>query len=345
MLWLRQSQDRNHRRMIAPRVAGEVARVADEQFSTPIAFEIFNRPEHTRRVFSAIAALRPRELFIMADGPRPGRADDAQRCHETRAVVEKIDWPCQLLRNFSAENMGCRDRTISGLRWVFEHVDEVIFLEDDTLPDRTFFDFCREMLRRFRDDQRVVTVQALNLYPGRASGYSYFFSNLVGGWGRALWRRSWERFDPAMTIWPEVRQSGLLANVFPERSHCRYWQTIMDASYRGRFDSWSYPFLLSCWLQSGLAVVPARNLVRNIGFGADSTHTKVDTGPGKLPLQSLEFPLRHPPFVLADRGYDDRACDWLVRQSRPARRAANRMKRTIGALQARYWHRSAKSAP
>jgi hypothetical protein len=306
--------------------------MASEEFSTPIAFEIFNRPEHTRRVFGAISAVRPAQLFIMADGPRPDRPDDVARCNEVRAIVQNIEWPCKVQTDFASTNMGCGDRTISGLNWVFEHVDEVIFIEEDVLPELSFFAFCREMLWRFRDDPRIVTVRGLNLYPWRASAYSYFFSSFLGSWGLALWRRSWQQFDPAMTIWPEARESGLLANVFPKHTHWKYWHRILNHCYGGDYD-WDYAFALSCWLQSGLTVVPARNLVRNIGFGPDAAHTKVDTGPGKLPLQSIEFPLRHPPFVLPDRAYDDLACDWLVREARLPRRAVNRVKRLIGS-----WH-------
>jgi hypothetical protein len=317
--------------------------MASEPFTTPIVLEVFNRPEHTRRVFAAIAAVRPTQLFIMADGPRPDRPDDVARCDEVRAIVQAIDWPCKLRTDFAPTNMGCGDRSISGLTWVFEHVDEVIFIEDDTLPDLSFFAFCREMLARFRDDQRVAAIRGVNLFPTRDLAYSYFFSNLVGTWGLALWRRSWRQFDPAMTIWPEAKERRLLANVFPRHAHWKYWQAVLEACYWKSF-SYDYAFALSCWAQGGLTIAPARNLVRNIGFGADSTHTKVDTGLGKLPLQSLEFPLRHPPFVVADRGYDDRACDWLVRERGLPRRAVNRMKRTIGALQARHWGRSPEGA-
>ncbi len=312
-----------------------------EQLTTPIAFEVFNRPEHTRRVFSAIAAVRPTQLFIMADGPRHDHLEDVKRCAEVRAIVEDIRWPCKVWADFAPTNMGCGDRSISGLNWVFEHVDEVIFVEDDALPELSFFQFCHEMLQRFRDDQRVVTVRGVNLFPERSLGYSYFFSSLFGTWGLALWRRTWEQFDPAMTIWPEARERGLLANVFPTRAHWRYWQRILDGCHGEHF-SWDYAFALSCWLQGGLTVVPARNLVRNIGFGADSTHTKVDTGLGKLPLQTLDFPLHHPPFVLPDRGYDDLACDWLVQETRLPRRAVNKIKRTVGSWQGPAWRWSAR---
>ena len=306
----------------------------DEQFTTPVAFEIFNRPEHTRRVFSVISAVKPAQLFIMADGPRHDRPDDVARCNAVRAIVQDIEWPCKVWTDFSSTNMGCGERSITGLNWVFEHVDEVIFIEDDALPELSFFAFCREMLWRFHEDQRVMSVRGVNLFPERTLSYSYFFSNLVGTWGLALWRRSWQQFDPAMAIWPEAHESSLLANVFPRRAHWKYWHRVLDDCYRGNF-SWDYAFALSCWVQDGLTVVPARNLVRNIGFGPNSTHTKVDTGPGKLPLQSLSFPLRHPPFVLPDRAYDALACDWLVRQTRLPRRAANKVKKLIGSWQDR----------
>src|SRR5262245_43178107 len=117
---------------------------------TPVALFIFNRPEHTARVFERIAAVRPRRLLIVADGSRGGGED--QRIEDTRAVLRNIDWPCELRLNLSESNLGCRKRMSSGLDWVFHHVDRAIILEDDCVPDPSFFPFCEELLVRYASE-------------------------------------------------------------------------------------------------------------------------------------------------------------------------------------------------
>lgn len=167
-----------------------------------------------------------------------------------------------------------------------------------------------------------MSVCGFNLFPGQATRASYFFSIFANPWGRAIWRRSWECLDENMRAWPVVRNQHLLSNTFSHRPHRRYWEAALEHSYRaGSYYAWDYRFMLSCWLQNGLNVVPANNLVRNVGFGPDATHTKVDSGgAGKLPSQSLEFPLRHPTTVMQDRSFDDRVCDDLLRNSSILRR-------------------------
>ena len=295
--------------------------------NVPVALIVFNRPSHAETVFSAVAAVRPRKLFLVADGPRAGHPTDAAKCQQVREIVENVTWPCEVRTDFADENMGCRRRIFSGTDWVLSQVDAAIFLEDDTLPHPTFFRFCQEMLLRYRDDRRVMSICGCNLFPQRNPPSSYFFSSLANPWGRAIWRRSWQCLDRDMTAWPEVRDRHLLANVVPQRAHRRYWEAVMEHTYRGGFDTWDYQFMLSCWLQNGLNVIPATNLVRNIGFGSDSTHTRVDPGSDWLALQSLEFPLRHPAAVIPDRGFDNRVCDGLVREQSILRKCKYKAKR------------------
>lgn len=303
--------------------------MSEYELDTPVVFSIFNRPAHTRTVFDIIAAARPKKLFIIADGPRPGHPTDAERCRLARAAVEKVTWPCDVRMDAADANMGCRDRMLSGSDWVFGQVEEAIFLEDDTVPHPDFFRFCEELLRRYRDDRRVMSITGLCLRPLSVSAYSYGFSTLACGWGRACWRRSWEAFDPTMSLWPEVRDNGLLSQVFPDRAQAAYWHQIMESTYRGRFDSWGYPFILSCWLLGGLTAMPGRNLVRNIGFGADSTHTKLGGGLDKLALEGIDFPLRHPPIVTRDYAYDEYAFRRFIRRKSLPSRLVNKARRIL----------------
>ncbi|MDR1162513.1 MAG: glycosyltransferase family 2 protein [Candidatus Accumulibacter sp.] len=271
------------------------------RLKTPVAFFIFNRPETTARVFAEIARAKPSRLFVVADGPRTDRPGEAERCAEARAVVEKLDWECEVSTNYSESNLGCKERVSSGIDWVFEHAPEAIILEDDCLPHPSFFRFCDEMLECYRDDARVGMINGCNFQFGRAHvDASYHFSRCVHVWGWATWRRAWRFYDKNATAWPLLRQNDRLAHVFPRVSDYRHWKKIFDRVHRGEIDTWDYQWNLSLWSQSLLCVAPDVNLVSNIGFGKDATHTKIGGITSDMAVEAMRFPLEHPAFVLTD---------------------------------------------
>jgi hypothetical protein len=277
----------------------------DGEFGVPVVLMMFNRPEHTRAVFDRIAAVQPRRFFIIADGPRPDRPDDVRKCLESRAVLDRVDWHCDLHTNFSDINLGCARRISSGLDWVFNQVDRAIILEDDCVPDPSFFPFCAKLLERYEDDRRIRTISGNSFLSGMTrTHWSYHFSNFHGIWGWATWRRSWQKVDLAMRQWPEVRDGGWLVDMVGDRRAARFWASRLDATYEGRITSWAYRYLFSCWLDHCLAVAPNRNLVQNIGFGQEATHTGDGRSYMEYPAQPMPFPLIHPPFIVCDRVSD-----------------------------------------
>lgn len=158
---------------------------------TAIVFLIFNRPEETARTFAAIKAARPSTLLVVADGPRLDRAGEQELCARTRTVIDGVDWPCEVLRNFADANIGCGRRVSSGLDWAFSQVDEAVILEDDCLPDPSFFPYCDELLERYRTDERIMMVSGNNFQNGASRTWdSYYFSRLPHCWGWATWRRA-----------------------------------------------------------------------------------------------------------------------------------------------------------
>src|SRR5579871_4386735 len=170
--------------------------MSDWKLTTPVALIVFNRPDTTRQVFQEIRRVRPPVLLVVADGPRRDHPEDEQLCRETRAVAEEVDWPCQVLTEYSDVNLGCRHRPASGLDWVFSQVEEAIILEDDCVPHPSFFRFCSELLSRYRDDARIGTIAGTNVQGGRKrGGASYYFSKYPTIWGWASWRRAWALYD------------------------------------------------------------------------------------------------------------------------------------------------------
>jgi FkbM family methyltransferase len=265
---------------------------------SPVALFIFRRPETTACVLDAIRLARPSRLLVVADGPRPDRPDDAAACAATRALIDAVDWPCEVRREFAIANMGCRRRVASGLAWVFSQVPEAIILEDDCVPDETFFPFCDELLERYRDDPRVAQISGANNQKGRRRGtHSYFFSRYNNVWGWASWRRVFDLYDVEMRRWPELRDSNWLARVLDDRRLVHYWTQVFQETYEGRVDTWDYQWVYSTWLHGMVSVVPNRNIVRNIGFGSDASHTPAHDPFANDPLESMSFPLDHPSSI------------------------------------------------
>lgn len=278
-----------------------------DTLSTPVVLLIFNRPDTTVRVFAAIRAARPQRLFVVADGPRPNRLDDIQKCAEVRRIVERIDWPCEVLRNYSDANLGCRQRVSSGLDWVFSHVEEAIILEDDCLPDPSFFRFCQEMLCRYRNEKRIMSICGSNLLGSwKADVQGYHFSQCFGVWGWATWRRAWDFYDVNMLLWQKPESRQRIHNVLGGGALYRMRVLDFDRVAEGRVDTWDYQWTFAQLMQAGLSLVPAVNLISNIGFDADATHT-VDSKNSfaALPLFACRFPLENNQNVAADRDYDE----------------------------------------
>ena len=273
----------------------------------PVLFIVFNRPELTQRVFACIRESRPAKLFVAADGPRPYRPSEEQLCAEARKVVAQVDWSCEVLSLFRDENLGCRRAVSTAIDWFFTHVPEGIILEDDCLPHPLFFRFCEELLEKYRDDERVMQIGGCNFQDGikRGDG-SYYFSIYNHIWGWASWRRAWKHYDRDMSLWPVLRGTDWLLNIGSgSKAFQQYWTTIFDTVHSGKIDTWDYQWTFSCWALSGLTILPARNLVTNVGFGEGATHTKDNGGAhANLPLEALEFPLSHPSSMVRNFAAD-----------------------------------------
>lgn len=312
---------------------GSQMKTKDPHPSTPVVLIAFNRPDTTARVFEAIRQAEPSRLLLIADGPRPDRPEDVERCAAVRAIIEHVDWECDVLTNFAQGNMGCKRRVSSGLDWVFGQVDEAIILEDDCLPHPTFFRFCDELLARYRDDERMMTISGVNLHLGRQrTRQSYYFSRYLHCWGWATWRRAWGHYDVEMKLWPGMRDGRWLEDILRDRRAVAYWSRMFDWTHGGRIDTWDYQWVFACWIQSGLAIVPNVNLVSNIGFGPEATHTKHMDRFANLPPHAMGFPLCHPSFVIRD----DQADRITQRVHYRARTLLSRSKNKVRTILGRY---------
>jgi hypothetical protein len=264
---------------------------------TPVVFLIFRRPDLTARVFETIRQAQPAKLLIVADGAR--NEEEAILCQQTRAVTEQIDWDCEVLRNYSDVNLGCRQRISSGITWTFEQVEEAIILEDDCLPHPSFFSYCENLLDYYRDDERIMVISGDNFQDGnQRTPYSYYFSKYNHCWGWATWRRAWKHWHFNPETWIEFRDTGLIKFICDDSYEEKYWTQVFNTLFlEGKPNTWDYPWTFACWSQSGLTALPNVNLVSNIGFGAGGTHTFGDSHLANMAVEDIGE-ITHPPFVV-----------------------------------------------
>ena len=265
-------------------------------FDLPVALLNFNRPHLTRKVFEVVRKIKPRRLLLIADGPRTGQPDDIRQCAEVRAIFDEIDWDCEVSRKFSDTNHGSFKSNSSGLNWVFDNVEQAIIIEDDCIPSLSFFQYCKEMLERYRDDHRVGVISGFNQGFPRNSNSSYFFSAYTLTWGWATWRRVWKQVDLDMSWWEPVAGRNMLCSMFPRSAEWKYWYRLFQRIHNGdKKNAWDYQLIVSCFRHSQHCVIPGINLVSNIGFGPDATNCRDEFSlMHNVPRGELEFPLVHP---------------------------------------------------
>jgi|694.fasta_scaffold32205_3 hypothetical protein len=272
--------------------------------NTPVCLIVFRRPDHTRKLLDALSIVRPRRLFVVADGPRPHHDGDLLACLETRRLIDDIDWPCDVRKNYSDSNLGCGIRPSSGISWLFEHVNEAVILEDDCIPDPSFFTFCEELLSRYRDDPRVMQICGSTYQRNELpTPCSYFFSESPGCWGWATWKRAWLHYDATVRSWPSAKAGGLLEKAMGRSRLVGEYAKALDHAHAvgGKCSYWDYQWGLACILSSGLSIYPKYNLISNVGFGEDATHTRdIHSRTACIPQQPMPFPLIHPQEVAVD---------------------------------------------
>ena len=276
-------------------------------FDVPILFLVFNRPETTKKVFQRIKEIQPAKLFVAADGPRTGKEGEEEKCETVRRLIlDGIDWPCKVETLFRFHNLGCGNAVSSAITWFFDNVEEGIILEDDTLPDPSFFSFCETLLEKYRHDNKVKLISGNNFQNGKWRGDgSYYFSAYSHIWGWASWRRVWNEYDFTLN---EISMEGLeryMQHYFNAREVSDYWKKIFHELKNGLINTWDYQLLFSIWKRRGLSVLPNVNLVSNIGFGESSTHTKnANDKTSGIPTAPLAL-LSHPLDVEIDKAADE----------------------------------------
>ncbi len=274
---------------------------------TPVALVIFRRPSHTKRVLEVLARSKPKRIYVISDGPSLGNKDEAILVQECRELVNQIQWDCEVLKNYSEVNMGSRRRVVSGLDWVFETEDRAIILEDDCVPEISFFKFCEELLNKYEYEPRVAGIGGSNVLEEKTQSLvsDYFFSRYPAIWGWATWRRTWSRYSQNLpkTAIKEVRNHRQFS---PSGANLAYWRSKFGDVIKGLVDAWDYQLAYLCMKSGQLWVIPKNNLISNIGFGEGATHTfDITSAFSRIRVTAASFPLEYPTEIKPEPRYDE----------------------------------------
>ncbi|MFN0291789.1 nucleotide-diphospho-sugar transferase [Pedobacter helvus] len=268
---------------------------------TPILFLVFNRPDTTALVFDEIKKAQPKRLYIAADGAR--NAVEEAKCNAVREIVKDITWDCEVKTLFREKNLGCKYAVSSAITWFFDNEPEGIILEDDCLPSQSFFGFCSELLEKYRNDNRIGHIGGSNFQDGikRGDG-TYYFSRLTHVWGWAGWRRVWKDYDVEMKTFKDFKEADL-ENSPTHSLHKATWYRNLENTYKGQINTWDYQYAYSNLINNYLSIMPNQNLIKNIGFGEDATHTFGDHHFANLQtgsIKEIKYPIFLMPNVEAD---------------------------------------------
>lgn len=279
----------------------------NDSFDTPILFLIFNRPEVTKEVFEEVKKIKPKYLFIAADGPRREKSGEYEECQNTRKIIDQIDWDCEVKTLFRNVNFGCGNGVSKAITWFFDNVESGIILEDDCLPDQTFFAYCEKMLLKYNNDDRISHINGTTFVSKYCEDRdSYYFSKYYHVWGWATWRSAWEKYDFSMRTYPEFKTLRMADNVFENKVISDFWLTAFEKVYNEEIDTWDYQWVYTNFINNSLSIMPFRNLISNIGFGIDATHTvSKDDKDANRELEQMNSIIKHPSFLVHNKTLDN----------------------------------------
>lgn len=286
--------------------------------STPVLLIFFNRPDTFEKVFEKVREAKPKTLILAQDGPRNDK--DIEGINACRQIAESVDWECEIIRDYSEINLGCGARPQSAITGALEKFEQVIILEDDCIPSNSFFQYCDELLEKYKDDERICYISGLNHFEEwDCGGNDYFFTKTGAIWGWATWRRTWSKYYDyyVKSVSDEYARrllKGAITNNYAYSIRINSWKKANASLATGeKLSYWDVQWGFVKYSQNMLVIVPKKNLIHNIGVGTGSTHAQniKRTTFVKyknfvfIPTHQLDFPLNHPDYCICDTQYDN----------------------------------------
>jgi hypothetical protein len=263
---------------------------------------VFNRLDTTKQVFEAIREAKPPRLYVAADGARANKEGEAEKVQAVREyVMNNIDWDCEVKTLFREQNYGCKMAVSGAIDWFFENEEMGIILEDDCLPSQSFFWFCEELLERYKDDMRVGQISGDNFQKGVKRGDAdYYFSIYNHIWGWASWANRWKNYEVDLN---SINDTQFIKEVFIDKNTQKYWTNVFKTMKAMKIDTWDYQWTFCLWKNKQLTILPNINLIKNIGFGVDATHTIGESEFAKMQVYDIVIN-NHPDEIIQDKEAD-----------------------------------------
>lgn len=275
----------------------------------PVLIAIFNRPQKVQALIDVLRIVKPKKLFVAADGPRGDKPNEILLCEETRGVLNQIDWPCDIHKKFSEKNLGLSESMEQAIDWFFEQNEAGIIFEDDCIPHPDFFDFALANLNEYWQTENILMISATNFQNGQVRGSaSYFFSHYPRIWGWATWKRAWKLYDKGTKNLKDCLETGKLKELFKDKKEQLFWENnfkkpYVDVNGKQRL-TWATTWAFSVFNNKGLTIVPNKNLLQNIGYGPDSTHTNSSGRGWSIKAEALGLDIKHPEKIECDEEAD-----------------------------------------
>ncbi|MGL4865378.1 MAG: hypothetical protein ACRC3I_10450 [Cetobacterium sp.] len=275
------------------------------KYDIPILFIVFNRMEITQKSFEKIKKIKPSKLYISSDGPREEIKDENEKVQRVREyILENIDWDCDVATLFQDTNKGCGPNVYQSINWIFKYEEYAIILEDDCVAEKTFFYFVQALLKKYKNDDRVGMISGSNHLSKKIKlDESYLFSNFKNCWGWATWKRAWKNMDYEMT-WKNKNYKNVLNNMGNDKFINKYWKYRINLISTNRVSAWDWQWYFSLASQNQLTIYPKINLISNIGFGENATHTKSKPKIEYIETLDIEFPLKHPEIICPNTEFE-----------------------------------------
>ena len=261
--------------------------------NTPIVLIIFKRSQSVKKIIDILRIFKPTNIYVIADGPR--EINEKSDCKKAREEIDKIDWNCSISKNYSLKNLGLKKRFKSGLDWVFENESKAVILEDDCIPDPSFFKYCDELLTKYKNNKKILTISGNNFNFTEESELknSYFFSKYPLIWGWATWKRTWDLYDEDISDW-NINKTKWLDKIYKSKTIKKYWKLIFNKLSKEEINTWDYQLTYLSLKENGLNIIPSINLVKNIGVDSKSTNINKKSRNTNLRANKIKFPLNHP---------------------------------------------------
>lgn len=281
-----------------------------ENFNVPILITTFNRPDTLAVLMQQIRLIKPSRLYISSDAAREDQPGEQELVDKCRTIATNLDWDCEIKTLFRDKNLGMKHAMHQGISWFFDNEAEGIILEDDCIPNQSFFRYCRELLKHYRDDPRIMHIAGTNQQFGQKIGNaSYYFSAFPPIWGWASWRRVWNLYDIEMKMLPEMEEQQVLKNIFPDAVVVKELYRALRLTYEKVNLTWDHQLGVTIVANNGLCIVPNVNLVSNLGVKKVG-EKQLESVVSNIPTVEMEEPIIHPQFFIPNRKADLNHISW-----------------------------------